>query len=140
MRRAELIKVYKTTILPAVEYCSVVYNSLISKQTSEELEAVQKLAISIIYGNRNKYHSLIESGEMETLKERRDKDSLKFANKALKNPRFGDRWFRRNETERTARQETRKPYREAKCKTERMRANPVQYMTRQLNEQEMSGK
>ena len=93
------------------------------------------MAYRIIYGTSVKYSQKIESGEIELLSERREAATLVFANKAVKSDRFS-KWFKQTPvTSREVRSTTRNLYVEAKCKTERMRANPVQYMTRKLNEE-----
>ena len=113
---------------------------MIPQYLSDELEAVQKLAAKIIFGNTS-YRSLIESEEIELLSERRERSVLEFAKRALKNPKFGQKWFKpTDQTERSVRDSTRKRFVEANCRTERMRNNPVQYMVRALNnEKEQSG-
>ena len=45
-----LLKVYNTIILPSVEYCSEIYDSLIPQYMSDKLESVQRHALKIIYG------------------------------------------------------------------------------------------
>ena len=136
MDRAGLLKIYFSVLRPAVEYCSTVYHSSIPQYMSDRLERLQKQAIRIIYGPGVDYNRLVSSGVLETLEERRTKACIRFANRAVLNPRFGDRWFPRNPAQREARNTTRRVYDERKCRTERARRNPLLYMTRLLNEQE----
>ena len=42
MDKNDLLKVYKTVVVPSIEYCSVVYDSLIPEYLSNELEMTQK--------------------------------------------------------------------------------------------------
>ena len=133
MDKLNLLKVYYSVILPSAEYCSVVYGPLIPAYISDELEAVQKRAIKIIYGNNVDYEDMIRTGSLVSLRERREKKSLQFALKAANDPRFGNRWFERNEVERNARTTTRRTYREENYRTERAKSNPLQFMIRQLN-------
>ena len=136
MAKNDLLNVYRTVVLPGVEYCSTVYNPLIPEYVSEQLESVQKQALKIIYGWSVNYKELVQTGEIETLKQRREKKSLKFALRAKKNNRF-EEWFPAAvHTDRDFRLTTRRPYREKQCKTERARNSPMQYMLRQLNEHE----
>ena len=130
-----LLKVYKSVLLPSVEYCSVVYGSLIPDYLSKKLEQVQKQAVKIMFGWGVDYGKLLEDGIIEALEDRRRKDTLKFANKALMDPRFGERWFPRNEVNREARESTRRPFKEKMARTERTKNNPIEYMIRLLNEQ-----
>ena len=82
------------------------------------------------------YKELIESGEVQTLKQRREHKSLQFALRAKNSTRFKD-WFPQAiQTERETRDGTRRPYREKMCRTERAKNSPIQYMLRQLNEHE----
>ena len=48
--QADLVKVYTTMIRPVSEYCSSVYNSLITQSDSNELEKIQMQALKGIYG------------------------------------------------------------------------------------------
>ena len=106
---------------------------------SDKLEQVQKQAIKIIFGYDVDYQSLVDNGTIETLKSRREQNSLKFAIKTSANPRFAPSWFPKNNSDRIVRETTRKVYREQKCRTERLRSNPINYMVRQLNNYYMKG-
>ena len=133
MKQGELPKVYNTAILPAIEYCSEIYDSLIPGYLSDQLEAVQKQAMKIVFGWGLDYIGLIESGRVKSLKQRRTEACLRFANKTLFNPRFGPIWFPLNSVDRTVRASTRKRFKEEQYKTERSKNNPVQHMIRLLN-------
>ena len=130
-----LLQVYQTIIRAAVEYCSVVYHSLIPQYMADRLELVQRQALRIIYGRGMEYENMVNGGEIETLAERREKACLRFATKAAASERFGEKWFRKKEdTGPTVRTKTRRKYYERKCRTERFRNNPVNSMTRILND------
>ena len=135
MKSEDLLKVYFTVIRSAVEYCSTIYHSLIPQYMSNKLEQVQRQALKIIYGNGTDIASLLENGTVETLERRREIACIKFARKTSASARFGSKWFPRNMVEREARQGTRRTFMERKCKTERARNNPLQYMRRKLNEE-----
>ena len=135
MGSADLLRVYKTVILPSVEYCSEIYDSLIPQYVSDKLESVQKQAIKIIYGWGVDYGKLLEDGLLEALEKRRKDACLRFARKAVISEIFGSRWFPPNPASRDARESTRRPFLERRAKTERMRSNPLQHMIRLLNEQ-----
>ena len=72
-------------------------------------------------------------GRIETLESRREKITLKFAEKTSKNPRF-ESWFRRkdysNVNPELRREQT---FEESFARTERLRKSPVFYMRRVLN-------
>ena len=135
MDRQDLVKVYNTVLRPAVEYSSVVYHSLIPQHISDKLETIQKQAYKIMFGHGINYGEIVENGTVELLSDRREEAILRFATRAAATSRFGDKWFRRREeTEREVRTSTRRPYKEKFCRTNRMKNNPIQYMTRKLNE------
>ena len=135
MESSDLLKVYETIIRPAIEYSSVVYHTLIPQYQSEKLEAMQRQAYKIIYGSDYSYRDRTESGEVETLYARREKNILRFATKAVKNERFSRKWFPIiTRPDREVRDTTRRPYLERPNRTTRMKNNPVQYMAKILND------
>ena len=122
---------------PSAEYSSVVYDSLIPEYVSDKLESVQRQAMKIIYGWDINYQKLVEDGVIEHLKDRRREAVLRFALKAVQSERFGPSWFKLNpETDINLRPGTRNRYLERRCRTERGRNNPINVMTRLLNEHE----
>ena len=68
MSSSNLLGIYSSTIRPSVEYASIIYHSLIPEYLSNKLEQVQKQAIKIILGHNIDYASLIDGGELETLR------------------------------------------------------------------------
>ena len=107
MGKDDLLKVYKTVIRPAVEYCSSVYHSLIPKYMSDKLERVQFQAMKIVFGHHLDYSTLIDMGKIETLESRRISACLRFASKAANPERFGNKWFPQNNVTRAVRSTTR---------------------------------
>ena len=135
MNSANLFGIYNSTIRPSVEYASIIYHPLIPEYLSNKLEQVQKQAVKIILGHNVDYAELVKNGELETLKDRRIEASLRFATKAANSPRFGPIWFKEAQfNDREVRSTTRLKYVEPFCRTERSRNNPLNYMTRLLNE------
>jgi hypothetical protein len=63
----------------------VVWNSSITKKNEMELERVQKVAVSIITKSRESYITKLKELNLETLKERRNILSARFAEKCSKN-------------------------------------------------------
>ena len=133
MKVEDLIKVYCTIIRPCAEYCAIVYNTLIPKYISEKLEYMQKRAYKIIYGWSVDYESMVHRGEVQTLAERRNKQSLQLALKNRDSPRFSN-WFPIAPMNRDVRVGTHRVYKETRAKTERTRNNPIEHMIRQLND------
>ena len=74
-----------------------------------------------------------KAGIIDTLFNRRERATLRFAEKAAANPRFAS-WFpkRRNTGTRGC-----QPYYEKISRTERNRNSPINYMIRRLNESRM---
>ena len=138
MSTEDLLKIYKVVVRSAVEYCSVVYHSLIPQYLADRLELLQKQTMRIIYGNNLDYGAMIESNKLETLASRREAACLKFAQKASDTARLGSRWFPLNTNERDVRGTTRRKYIEKNYRTERDMNNPIKYMVRLLNKEHMS--
>ena len=135
MSKHDLLGIYKDTIRPSVESSNIIYHSLIPNYIAKKLEAVQKQAAKIIFGPEVNYEGLLQDGTLETLEERRIAGALRFALKASASPRFGPLWFKKMpESVREVRPSTRAVYKEEFCRTERSRNNPINYMTRLLNE------
>ena len=135
MSRDNLLSIYKQMLRASAEYGSVVYHSLIPDYMSEKLESVQKQAMKIIFGWDINYAELIREGVVESLASRRENCILKFALKASESPRFGTQWFTKNpDIPIELRAGVRNTYLEKRSRTERGRNNPLNYMTRRLNE------
>ena len=132
MDGANLLKVYRTVILPSVEYCAEIYDSLIPQYMSDKLESVQRQAVKIMFGLGRRVEEIMEKEGIETLKVRRTRACLAFANRAL-STEYGRRWFPRSQITREARSTTRRTFEEIKPRTERDKNNPIQHMIRLLN-------
>ena len=59
-------------------------NYNITKKSEKELERVQKVAIRLISDSKESYKNVLKELNLETLKERRNKLSEKFAEKCVK--------------------------------------------------------
>ena len=132
----ELLKVYKTTILPCHDYCSNVYNSSLTLSQSIVLERLQAKALKAIYGYEPLYRELMEKGNLPTLRARREERELKFAMKCAGSERFLG-WFPGQPTDSTR---SRNVYREEFARSCRCYNSPMYSMRRRLNrEVRMSG-
>ena len=127
---SDLLKVYKSVILPVHDYCSCVYNSSLTQTQSNALERLQAQSLKAIYGYEHSYRSLLEKTGLTTLQARRDARDLKFAEKCVKNDKFKP-WFPLNPIARTTRQPL--MYKEAHARTQRLYRSPVFNMRRRLN-------
>ena len=128
----ERVKVYVTMIRPILEYSSVVYSSMLTQDLDEKIEKVQIRALKNIYGHIYSRRQVLEMSGLETLRERREKACLKFANKMVNNPRFAG-WFpKRRARGRTGASES---FVEYPARTDRRRDSPLFYFRRLLNTQ-----
>ena len=119
---------------PVIEYAAQVYHSALTTDQSNRLEALQRLALKIIYGFDVSYPSAIEMSGLELLSARRDKLCLSFAKKCSINPRYSH-WFPLNPTtEYNLRNQ--KKFKEEFAASERRRRSPLFSMRRLLNEDE----
>ena len=87
----DLRSIYLTFIRSVLEQSSVVWHSSLSVKNRKDLERVQKSAVRVILGPRySNYKQGLKMVNLETLAQRREKLSLKFAQKCLKNPKVKD--------------------------------------------------
>ena len=126
-----LCRVYQIMLRPLLEYCHVIYNSMLSKEQSEKLESLQKRALKIVYGFGFTYEDLLTKAGMQKLQERREDACLKFAKKLSSSDRFRS-YFPLNDQ---CRQVTRnkKTYIEEYARTSRLYDSPLFYFRRILN-------
>ena len=126
----DLLKVYKSVILPCHDYCSVVYHSSLTLAQSDQLERLQAQALKSIYGYELSYRALLQITGLKTLKGRREARCEKFAVKAAANPRYAA-WFPRQIPGRVLRE--RPPYQQLQAKTTRLFNSPLFDLRRRLN-------
>ena len=126
----DLLKVYKSTILPCHDYCSSVFHSSLTLSQTVVLERLQSKALKAIYGYEPSYRELVEKSGLTTLRARRELREIKFARKCVSSPRFS-RWF----PARLPGRETRDGsiYEEQFVRTHRCYNSPVYSMRRRLN-------
>ena len=132
----QLISVYEKQIRSKLEMAAPAWHGSLSKQNQNLIEREQKKAFAIILGLRYKnYKQALLLLEKDTLFDRREKATLKFAKKCLKDPRHADMFptFGKNITVRQ-----KKPYIEQHCRTKRFYDSAIPYMTRMLNADSIS--
>ena len=128
----ELVTVYKSVIRPTLDYCSVVYHSMLTDYQDQTIERLQSQALKSIYGFGVSYSDMREMTRIPTLRARRIELVDKFIDKARSNPRY-DRWFPR----RTGRQgSNREEYLELTARTDRLNNTPLIFFRRRLNGKE----
>ena len=126
----DLLKVYKSVILPCHDYCSVVYHSSLTNTQSDALERLQAQALKCIYGYDYSYRALLEMSRLTSLSTRRENRCTKFAEKCLSNDRLKS-WFPLQENPRAVR--SRNKFKEFGAKTNRLLNSPLYHLRRRLN-------
>lgn len=128
--RNELVRVYKSTLLPIVDYCCPAYHPMMNDIQDQQLEKVQIGALRRIFGYKSTAMTLRQEAGLQTLRERRIGLTDKFARKCLNSERF-KRWFPLSEGRRSGRQSEKYVEQFAKC--DRLKNSPLFYMRRRLN-------
>ena len=91
-RGGNLYRIFCCFLRSIVEYCSVVYHSLLTRSQAWDLERIQRLAVRICFGNGDTDAIMAEQG-IQTLEERRRRRCDAFLRKAIRHPVFGKKWF-----------------------------------------------
>ena len=82
----DLVNIYKLFIRSILEQSCVVWHSAITKEEENDIERVQKVCLKIILKQDYiSYEQALETVNLQTLVARREKLSLNFARKCLKN-------------------------------------------------------
>ena len=126
----DLLKVYKSTILPCHDYCSSVFHSSLTLSQTIELERLQAKALKAIYGYDPLYRELMEKAGLTTLRARREARELSFARKCANLPRFSG-WFPTKTAVRSTMDYL--VYKEMFARTHRCYNSPIFSMRRRLN-------
>ena len=113
-----------------IEYAVPAWNSGIGNGESDQVERVQKSALAVIYRNRS-YTNNLEKSKLQTLKNRREDISKKFAIKTAQNPKFAH-WFVKKSNPKNTRQLNKK-YKDPVFRCDRFRRSPIPYLTSLLN-------
>lgn len=125
-----LLDLYRLFVRSRLELASPVWASALTKGQSKAIERVQKNALSIIQGNSGMpYEMKLKYLKEMTLAQRREKISLKFAKKCLKNEQFSHLFPRREGMITRSKTE----FVEPKCKTQRYRTSCIPSLIRMLN-------
>ena len=90
----QLYRLYCCYIRTVVEYCSVVYHSLLTAGQSEDLERTHRQAVRVCYGYEERAQDIMTAEGIETLEARRTRRCDGFIRRASLNPNFAGRWFR----------------------------------------------
>ena len=79
---SDIVSFYTTCIRPALEYCAPLYHNALPDYLGNDIEGVQKHALSIISPALSN-HDLLQSFKLETLKVRRNDHCQKLFNQAV---------------------------------------------------------
>ena len=127
----DMIQLWKSYCLSILEQSFIVWGSSLSAENKNDLERTQKCFTKLLL--RNKYKSYEDSLlqlNLQTLEQRTQELSLKFANDCLKNDKFKS-LFPENQNQSITRQSEK--FEVPFCHTERMRKSAIVTMTNQLN-------
>ena len=132
MSQKDLMFIYKSTLRPSIDFAANTYHSLLTQEQSDAIERLQLMAMKIIYGHAVSYRTVLATGCINTLRERRQQNFEKFAVKCCANPRFSPTWFPLNPIIHHDLR-TREKFYIPKYRTERGFKSPVISMRRYLN-------
>ena len=128
-----LFKLYAALVRPILETNCVIFHPMLTRTQDEEIERLQKQVVRLCYGHDESYAEACRIHQLERLGTRRETRIRRFTSKAMNNPRFASRWFRRRpEIETDIR--NRRPIIENKAKTERYKKSPLVNLQRNAND------
>ena len=131
---SDLKLIYISYIRSRLEQSCIVWHSGLSKESSDDLERVQKSALKVILKDSYKnYNNALNQLDLETLKERREYLCLKFAKKNLKNKKINYLFPPNNKTHimDTRNQEN---FNIDYANTTRLQNSPIIFMQKLLND------
>ena len=73
--KRDIIQFYKSCIRSVLEYASIVFHQSLPKHLSEDIERIQRRALSVIYPDLNYKDALTESGEITLYENEQAKSS-----------------------------------------------------------------
>ena len=131
----DLKNIYILFVRSQLEQSCVVWHSSLTEQQKSDLERVQKSALRIILGQKyENYKKALDVLNMDTLEDRREYLSLKFAKKCLVNEKM-KHIFPLNEKVHQMNMRKVEKYRVQYSNTERLKNSAITYMQKLLNQQ-----
>ena len=131
-RNRQLYRLYCCYLRTVIEYCAVVYHSMLTRGQEDDLERLHRQAIRTCYGNDVDVGRVMECEEIETLPDRRARRCNGFISKAATNPSFSD-WFRERPASRHWLRRRRNVF-EPRASTTRMFNSPLSYIRRRAKQ------
>ena len=132
-KREKLFKMYSIFVRPLIETNSVIYNSMITRTQSREIEGMQRKSVKLAFGLDSSYQPTCADKNIETLEARRAKAFDRFVSKSIHNPRFSEKWLSRREEIRPELR-NRRPFIEEKARTSRLYRSPLFALQRRAND------
>ena len=134
LKTDSLVKIYTSQIRSVLEYGSVTWHAMLTKNESKSIERVQKSALAIILGQKYKcYESALSVLSLQRLADRRVSMSAAFAAKSAKHPLHSS-WFCKSDTNKQVNTRSEKlTYKPVIARTQRLLNSAIPFMTEQLN-------
>ena len=85
MSQDDLLFIYMSVLRPVIDFASIAYHTLLTKEQSETLEHLQKKVLKIIYGYNVTYDDALERANIPRSENRREDNFINFAIKASNN-------------------------------------------------------
>ena len=127
----ELVNMYILFIRSAVEYACVVWHSSLTEEQHNDIERIQKTALRIILKEEySGYKAALAHSGLDTLRDRRTKLSLKFAEKCLKDEKSADLFPL---TVKNVNTRLHEKYFVTPARTERLAKSTIPYLQKLLN-------
>ena len=148
LKKEELLTAWKVLLRPKTEYAVPLWHSGLLESDTNKLETLQKKAIGLILGTiyidhkryykvngkAGSYEEALTHLDLQTLAERRESLTGKFALETFKNERHNGFFEEKLNVRTNSRQNP--IIQEQTCKTERHRKSAIPYMSRMLNKDE----
>ena len=131
-------RLYCCYLRTVVEYCSVVYHSLLTAGQSEDLERTHRQAVRICYGTAELVQNVMATDGIETLEARRTRRCDGFIRKASLNPNFAGRWFKGRPDNGHDLRRSREIF-EPRASTARWFKSPLSFLRRRANQLGIGG-
>ena len=131
--KSHLMHLFKIQVRGCLEYCSTVWHSGLTDSDCKDIERVQRAAMRVIMGNKYQgYEEALKFMNLDSLRKRREKMALRFAQKSLKQVSFSGLFPVSNPKHGMEKRSPEK-YIVNHSNTERYRKSAVPYLQRLLN-------
>ena len=125
-----LVKIFTTQIRSVLEYGSVTWHAMLTRNESKSIERVQKSALAIILSQKYRcYESALSLLSLQRLADRRVSMSAAFTAKTAKHP-IHSSWFCKSVTGKQVNTRSEKPeYKPVLARTQRLLNSAIPFMT-----------